>query len=295
MPSVLDLALRAGDLRRLAADHDEPRIRPRAHDDGHRAVEQVQPLIVLERSRVENDGRVCREPEPLANRVATTRGRDVARPGRVFDQHGRHVGVQGADGRLEVLANHDDDPRATNHELLEPAQHPREPRRLRVAEVADLLRQARVHVVEMRHAEPPGQDDADDAAFFVRVDDVVLAREREARGRQGQRQVEGDLGPRRADAHVLDERRPQAATNRQTAHLDVASERVGHQIDGMTQRDERPDAMKFGEGRAPGLEERLRCDHQDVHAGWPPNRAGGVTKPTCYTTPRLVRPVSGHC
>ena len=48
--------------------------------------------------------------------------------------------------------------------------------------------------------------------------------------------------------------------------------------------------MELGEGRAPGLEERLRRDHQDVHAGWPSGRAGGVTKPTCYTTPRLFGP-----
>ena len=78
-------------------------------------------------------------------------------------------------------------------------------------------------------------------------------------------------------------------------HLDVTPERVGDEIHRVPQRRQRADAVKFGEGRAPGLEERLRRDHQDVHAGWPSGRAAGVTKPTCYTTPRLVRPVSGHC
>ena len=170
----VDLALRAGHLRRLAADHDQPRVRPRAHDDGHRAVEQVQSLIVLERSGVEDDGRVCREPEPRANRVAPTRGRTSPDPGAFSINT---VGTSASRVRTVVSRSWQITMTTRERRIMSfsnQTQHPREPRRLRVAEVGHLLRQARVHVVEMWHAEPPRQDHADDAAFLVRVDRVVL-------------------------------------------------------------------------------------------------------------------------
>ena len=47
-------------------------------------------------------------------------------------------------------------------------------------EIRELLRQARVHVVEMRHAQQRRQHDADEPAFFVRVNRVVAAAERAA-------------------------------------------------------------------------------------------------------------------
>ena len=54
--------------------------------------------------------------------------------------------------------------------------------------------------------------------------------------------------------------------NAQTSHLDVTSERVGHQIDRVPELDERADAVVFAERGAPGLEKRLRGDHEDVQA-----------------------------
>ena len=64
------------------------------------------------------------------------------------------------------------------------------------AKFVDLLRQARVHVVEVRHAEHAGEDDADEAAFLVRVDGVVALAQRAADRRQREREVERHLAPR---------------------------------------------------------------------------------------------------
>ena len=107
-----------------------------------------------------------------------------------------------------------------------------------VGEVRELLRQARVHVVEVRHAEhaPPAAH-ADQPAFLVRVHGVVAAAER-ARGSAV------DASARRAAAlasdgpmlNAGDERRAQAAEHPQPGHLDVAPERIRDQIDRVTQR-----------------------------------------------------------
>jgi hypothetical protein len=55
--------------------------------------------------------------------------------------------------------------------------------------------------------------------------------------------------------------------NPKSRQLHVVAERIGDKIDGVPQRGQRADTMVFGEGGAPGLEERLRRNHQDVHAG----------------------------
>ena len=139
-----------------------------------------------------------------------------------------------------------------------------------------------MHVIEVRHAQHRRQHHADQAALFVRVDGVVGRAERPAQRRGGQGGVQGDLGPGRADADVADQRRPQTADHREPGHLDVLPERIGDEIDGVTQRDERLDAVEFAERGAPRLEERLGRNHQDVH--WRP-------QPTEYTGPLCTRSI----
>ena len=80
---------------------------------------------------------------------------------------------------------------------------------------------------------------------------------------------------------------------REAGHLDIPAERIRDEVDRVAESQERPDAMELREGRAPGLEERLRRDHQNVHAG-EPDRAGGLTKSTCYTTPPSLV-ATGRC
>ena len=51
---------------------------------------------------------------------------------------------------------------------------------------------------------------------------------------------------------------------RRFGSVDIAADRIGHQIDVMAELAERLDAVVFAEGRAARLEERLRREHQDA-------------------------------
>jgi hypothetical protein len=155
--------------------------------------------------------------------------------------------------------------RAADDEALQRAEDRFHHPRAAVGEIGELLRQARVHIVEMRQAQQTGQDDAEPAALFVRVHRVVLLGHRPAARGDRQRQVERQLLPRRPDADARHERRPGAAEDTKPRHRDVMAERIGHQIDGVTQLDERADAVVLAEGGAPGLEERLRRNHENAH------------------------------
>jgi hypothetical protein len=63
-------------------------------------------------------------------------------------------------------------------------------------------------------------------------------------------------------AHKRGAPRPEDA---ESGHLDTLPERVRDQINGMPELDERANAMILAERGAPGLEERLRRDHQNPH------------------------------
>src|SRR6185312_701357 len=97
------------------------------------------------------------------------------------------------------------------------------------------LRQARVHVVEMRHAEYRGERHAEPTALFVRVHRVVFPTERTPARRHEQRGVERQLLPRGPDADAVDEgwaRRPKHAKAGQT---DVVPEWICDKIDRMAE------------------------------------------------------------
>ena len=198
---------------------------------------------MLERAGVQNHWRLTADSERRADGAAGAFSRRVAR--RVLDQDRGHGRVHSADGRFKLGANDDDDTRLANHQALEPPKQPRQPLGVAIAEVGDLLRQTRMHVVEMRHAQALRQQHANRAAFFVRMNGVIPARQRQARGRHGHADVERHFHPRRADADARDERRPETAMNAQTRHIDVAAERVRDEIDGMSQHGQRANPMKF--------------------------------------------------
>src|SRR6185436_17025303 len=88
---------------------------------------------------------------------------------RVFDQHRRALRPELAHEAFQLRADDDDHTRARERDALEALEDPSQRARLTELEVAQLLRQAGVHVVEVRHPQPPGEDNADGRAFFVRV------------------------------------------------------------------------------------------------------------------------------
>ena len=88
---------------------------------------------------------------------------------------------------------------------------------------------------------------------------------------QREREVERNLGQRRTDADAPDERRPQAPEDAQPRQRDVAPERIGDEVDGVPEIEQGADAVVFAERGAPGLEERLRRNHEDFHRSEPGN------------------------
>ena len=123
-----------------------------------------------------------------------------------------------------------------------------------------------MHVVEVRHAQQRRQHHADQPAFLVRMDRVVAAAERPAaaRSRPADGRVEvfasdGPIPTRRTNGGRID------SEDAQSGHRHVLSERIRDEIDLVTERRQRANAMEFAERRAARLEERLRRDHQNAH------------------------------
>jgi len=105
-------------------------------------------------------------------------------------------------------------------------------------------RRAGVHIVEVRHAQADGEERPDEPAFFVRVDRVVTPGEGTPDRAQREQRVERNLGQRRPDLHVIQERRPQAAKDTKPRHRHALAEGIGHEIDLVAERGEGADAVK---------------------------------------------------
>jgi hypothetical protein len=164
-----------------------------------------------------------------------------------------------------VRADDDHHPRSADHEALHPREGAAQRARLTEREVRELLRQAGVHVVQVRDAEHARDQHADEAAFFVRVHGVVPIGERTPQGREREREIERDFRERRSNPDLVDEGRAQTPEHPEARQRDVPAEWIRHEIDCMAELEQRTDAMVLAERRAPGLEERLRRDHQDFH------------------------------
>jgi hypothetical protein len=122
-----------------------------------------------------------------------------------------------------------------------------------------------VHVVEVRDAQQGRDHHPDQPAFLVRVDRIVACADGAPQHAERQEQIERQFRQRGPDADTAHERRPQAAKHAQARHRHVAAEGIGDQIDLVPEADQRPDAVKLAERRAPGLEERLRRNHENAH------------------------------
>ena len=180
-PAAAALRLRRFDLRRLAADHQHARIRPRLRDDRRRRRSTC---------RRPDRPRTFRCRAPAARRAqCPTRARISAgdRRRRLVDVAAHHVldqqrplarrpspmTVSCSSWQIVITTS-----RLVHHLVFGPGEDaPQQRRRLAVFEVAQLLRQARVHVVEMRDAQPLREPHADEAHLFVRVNGVVAIRQ----------------------------------------------------------------------------------------------------------------------
>ena len=259
---------RAVHLRRLAAGKQQPRVRTRGSDDGHRRKQEIQSLICLERARIQDHRRRRRQAEAAPDLRGMLAGRLVlGGTRRVLDEHRAHLRVDAADRLLERRTDHDDDARSPDHHAFDGLKHAAYEARSAEREIGELLRQAGVHVVEMRHPKQRRERDPDEAAFFVGMDRVVPLGQRAPQNGERQERVERNLRERRPDLHRSHERRPQAAKHTESGHRHVGAERVRDEIDLMPELDEGADAVELAERRAARLEKRLGRNHQNAHGG----------------------------
>ena len=237
----------------------------------HRREQQVEALVGLERAGVEHDRRVGGTP----GRPGHRRRPDVAsvtspEPGAFS------ISTTWASGSMARTISSRcwqmtmTTPSAETMQTLEPLNARHEQPRPAELEIRQLLRQARMHVVEMRDPQQPRQHDADGPALLVRVDVVVVP----LAGRRGgpSPRAAGRAGPSRATGRSARAARRAAASamQPQARHRHVPSERVRHEIDRVAELDQRADTVVLAERRAPGLEERLRGNHQDAHGSGRP-------------------------
>ncbi len=129
-------------------------------------------------------------------------------------------------------------------------------------EVRQLLGEARVHVVQVRDAEPSRQPDAEQPGLLVRMDRIVLPPPRLPERGHDQVAVEQDLGPGRPDGHARQPRRTAGPDDAQIRQRHVRTKRVRDEVHKMPQLYQRLDPVVLAEGRAAGLEEGLRRQHQ---------------------------------
>ena len=176
-----------------------------------------------------------------------------------------------------MLADHDHDFRPAYHQPLHPAERRAQEPRAAEREVRQLLGQARVHVVEVRHADHPRQDDTDKTTFFVRVDEVVAVREHTTHCGERQHDVERDLRHGRTDSDVGHKWRAEASEDTQSRQRHVAAEWIGDEVNRMAEIQKRTDPVVLAERRPPRLEKRLGGKHQDFHARGPGNRPDLLT------------------
>jgi len=101
------------------------------------------------------------------------------------------------------------------------------------AEIAHLFGQAGVHIIDVRIAEKFSQQRADNHGFFVRVNAIVVARQRHAKRLHEQGDVQQNFCPRRPDFHLLDKGQLQRTINPDVGNVDIFADRIGDQINRM--------------------------------------------------------------
>ena len=122
-----------------------------------------------------------------------------------------------------------------------------------------------MHVVQMRNAQPLGEPHADQSHLFMRVDRIVALGNHAAQHGKQHQAIEQQLGGRRTNPDLADERRTHRPENAQIRQLNVATDRVRDQVNVMAKFTERLDAVVFAERGPARLKKRLGREHQDAH------------------------------
>ena len=220
MPARCGLRARRVDLVRPAAGEHEPRVRPLAPARARIAREQqIEPLIGLERAGVEHHRRRRRR----ARARARTRGARSRRPARRRSRARSRSARSARPARsprttsCELRTDHDDHARPPDRRSVRSRRRRASSSRERLnAKLRELLRQARVHVVEVRQPEQRRERRRRCSCPLranARRRTAPLSARRSAVSASSA--IERHLGQRRTDPDVADERRPEAPEDAQ--------------------------------------------------------------------------------
>jgi hypothetical protein len=165
----------------------------------------------------------------------------------------------------QVRTDRDDGIGLAQATVLEPAKQADEQARTRELEIAQLLRQARMHVVDEPKTEQRLERTAPEDRLLVRMDHGIAMPRHHADGPEDHQHIEHELLPRRPDGNGLE------CANRRDAHdpharnVDILSAAVGQQVDldALLGRDER--AVVHAERRPARREERMRSNDEHLH------------------------------
>ena len=122
-----------------------------------------------------------------------------------------------------------------------------------------------MHIVEVRNAENPPEDDAGKGRLLVGEDRVIPAAQERPEGGEEQQGVERDLDEGRTDFDPSNTEEIRDPSDSQTGEGDVLPERIGHEVGLVTQVGEGFEADINADRGSPRLEKRLGGEHQDLH------------------------------
>src|SRR3990172_1203131 len=122
-----------------------------------------------------------------------------------------------------------------------------------------------MHVVYVALAKDHRQRSTEESRLFMRMDHVVMVPEQHPEGFEDQQHIQEYLGPRRANAHVLDKA---DIANTQDAYIreeNILPKMVSQQIHLVPQSRKSFDPLVDADGRTSGLKKRFWRDHQYFH------------------------------
>ena len=104
-----------------------------------------------------------------------------------------------------------------------------------------------MHIVDMQQSKLTGKACTEECCLFVSMQNIIFAGSQGVRGGKIKWHVESELGQRRSDANVPDERDPGRSRDSKSGELDVISERIGDEIDRMPGLHERSNSVENAE------------------------------------------------
>ena len=259
------------DLLVRPAREQQPRRRMPPMHALERADDDVDPLVGLERPGIEDHGMRRVELDRRRGRRLRGPGRRLLREphvieDRVLDQQvapGLDAGLERVIAQVRADGNHRvGRPQAT---VLQPLERADEQLRLGEAKVLELLRQARVHVVDQPETEDRLEEPAPEHGFLMGVDHRIPMPGEHPDGPQHHEHIEEQLLPRGADRHRLEPANPRDAHDPHAGDVHVLAGEVGQQVDRHALLGHHQRAVIDAERRAARREKRVRCDDQHLH------------------------------